>query len=794
MNNFNRILISLFVVSAGILCFEVVATRIASVIFVNHYAFMILSLSILGLGVGGIYAYYRHQDKQTDANSVVSGSLLSIAGSLLLFILAVNFLPVIDTAVIFFALLIIPFFAAGIFYATIFREFASNSFTIYAADLTGGAIGALIAIAAITFLAPIPSVLVIILLISGIAFVYEPAPISALKSFRFSATPIIAILFLNLYAFTGFPGQIPIGNFPEKDFHHVYSDPGIESTIMESRWSIFGRSDLVRHSHQDNIRHMFIDGAAGTQMFRFNGNISQPDEYLTNQLLAFSSTLPLLVLEDDESRSMLNIGPGGGQEILAGLLFGVDNITGVEINSDFVELVKDHREFNGGLYTDFDNVHILKREGRQYAKQNHDEYDLLVMVLPSTQQVQNIENYALSENYLITVEAIEDYLDVLTESGRMVFTVYNEAELKRLISTVVKAFERRGIASDRVPYHLVAIEDADTPTLVIKKNPFTQSEVESYGEFMQQLPDHAPSFTYLPYQWDNLSQTSTNQFIENLYQNEIPFDELIARESFDISPTYDDSPYFYKIVKGIPDDFSMLLYAVFGINLIIITIPYMMVKNNTGRKRKKKSNLTRKQVRKPLLLFAALGLGFMIVEIALFQKLVLYLGTPTVSLSVLLSCLLIGMGIGSYSGNTFFSDNHYKRLMVFTGAIVLFGAVVILLYPLLLEELLVYGLATRAVVTFFLLLPLGFILGIPFPTCIRIVESEGLDKIIPWMYGINGTMSVLGSVLAVVFSMQMGFTPAYFIGLVFYFFIFIYCAYRVPYRKWLHKDAATPEM
>ena len=107
---------------------------------------------------------------------------------------------------------------------------------------------------------------------------------------------------------------------------------------------------------------------------------------------------------------MIVIGPGGGKDVLTGLLAGVDDITGVEINPDIVNIVKDHKEFNGGIYTDFPNVNILVKEGRHYIKQEQRKYDLIVMALPSTEQLQNIDNFAMNENYLLTIEAIKDYL------------------------------------------------------------------------------------------------------------------------------------------------------------------------------------------------------------------------------------------------------------------------------------------------------------------------------------------------------------------------------------------------
>ncbi len=158
----------------------------------------------------------------------------------------------------------------------------------------------------------------------------------------------------------------------------------------------------------------------------------------------------------------------------------------------------------------------------------------------------------------------------------------------------------------------------------------------------------------------------------------------------------------------------------------------------------------------------------MIVEVSLFQKLVLYLGSPTISLSILLSSLLVGMGTGSYFGRNMYGTDARKRLQVVSMAIVVVGILLFVVSPFLLAKSLEFALPLRAATTFLVILPLAFLLGIPFPSCLQLLALHHKDRFIPWMYGVNGSMSVLGSVLAVILSMLFGFTPAYFVGLAFY--------------------------
>jgi hypothetical protein len=169
-----------------------------------------------------------------------------------------------------------------------------------------------------------------------------------------------------------------------------------------------------------------------------------------------------------------------------------------------------------------------------------------------------------------------------------------------------------------------------------------------------------------------------------------------------------------------------------------------------------------------LFVFISLGAGFMFLELALFQKLILYLGSPTISLSILLCSLLVGMGLGSISGDIFKGKGAYRKLLNSSIAVLVCGTIAIIIYPIILESLLGQDRIIRAFITFVLILPLGFVLGIPFPTSIRILKMHQLDKYIPWMYGVNGAMTILGSVLTIVISMLYGFTYAFATGLSFY--------------------------
>ncbi len=762
----NRIIyLNLAVISAAVICFEILSTRVSSVIFVSNYAFIIVSLAILGIGCGSIFSYYKIDIKEK-FHEKISKYILFVGASFLSFILIVVEFKV-TNLVTYLILSFFPFFFAGIIYSQIFKNLSGYSFKLYAADLTGAAVGSVGSIIILEIFNAPNAILFLSAVMFLLSLTFSVIEKSKTRYAGIITGFIIIIVLSSVYGKSELIGKITIGKFDEKDFYYVYPNAESISQIIESRWSINGRSDLVEYYNQDMVRQLFIDGAAGSQMYRFSGDIKNPDNLLYNLLIQPSTSIPFFFLTDNEKNNMLVIGPGGGKEVLFGLLSGVTQITGVEVNPDFVNIVKEYRDFNGGIYTDFPNVQIEIEEGRHFIKKTDKHFDIIVMALPSTEQLQGIDNLAANENYLLTVEALKDYLNILKPDGRLIFTVHNKWELVRLIITTVEAFNQMGITSEQVLNHFEILEHDYEPTIVIKKNEFTINEINRTENVIKQLPQGLPSVTYLPFRINEAANTPVNHILRLIKNSPVSFKNYINEFRYNITPCKDDSPYFYKINRGITDDYLWLLVGVAVFNLFGVALPLSRIR------KKIKKNKTYPLILS-LIVFICIGLGFMIIEVSLFEKLILYLGSPTISLSILLGSLLVGMGIGSFYGKKIFTDDIRKRLYIICLVIVLSGSTLFILYPYILNHLLIYSQVFRSVVCFLLMVPFGFLLGIPFPSAIQLLKQEHLEKYIPWMYGINGTMSVLGSIIAVILSMLYGFTLSFFVGLIMYLIIFLF--------------------
>jgi len=779
INNPKFVNLNILVISAVVVCFEIISTRISSVVFVQNYAFIILSLAILGLGSGGIYSFYKIKpDEGSTKNLKIFSLFIFLSGASLIFFIILVIILTITNPYVYFFLLFIPFFFAGIVYAEFFSNYASAGFRIYASDLLGAAIGSIVSIYIFNLFnaANIVLFLALVLFFPSVNFLIVPKGKKTLLYLALFCLTFVLVVFGK----NDFLEKIPIGNFPEKDFYHTYDEPNMKPEILDSRWSINGRSDLVAYTNQSNVKYLFIDGAAGTKMYKFNGNIENHDKLINYLLVHHSTTIPFLFLTKEEKKNMLVIGPGGGKEILTGILGQIQNITGVEVNPDFVDIVKKYSDFNGGIYTKFPNVKIKVAEGRHFIKSSSKHYNIIVLALPSTEQLQNIDGLASNENFLLTVEAIKDYLKTLAPDGQLIFTVHNRWELVRLIITTLYAFKENGINNSNAMNHFIILGSEYAPTIVIKKSAYTVYEIKAIEKVEKSLPPDLPKVTYFPYLNNPVNNEVENVLLKALKEGRGSLEEFIAKNSSDISPVRDDSPYFYKVNKGVPHDFENLLIATLIVAILSVLIPYMKIKSKS---KKNKKNKEKENVLLPLFIFISIGIGFMILEISLFQKFILFLGSPTIALSILLGSLLVGMGVGSFFGEKIYSHDVLKRLKNISALIVIAGVLLFIIYPLILNELLVYGLTLRAIVCFVLLLPFGFLLGIPFPTGIQILKQNNLVKYIPWMYGINGIFSVLGSISAVILSMSFGFTLSFFVGLSLYLVIFVFLISGSKYSR-----------
>ncbi len=579
---------------------------------------------------------------------------------------------------------------------------------------------------------------------------------------------LLTIFLLN-YS-TVFMGKVPLGQGVHKEMYHIMTHPLSKTKVIDSRWSAFGRTDLVADENHPGEMFLFLDGTAGTGMYRFDGDVKSLDR---PEFTHFSGYFPFELVSEREKEKVLIIGAGGGREVLLALLGGAKEITAVEVNRDLVDLVKDYSDFSGGIYNGFPGVKVVVEEGRNFVRGTKEKYNIIMLAIPVTNSSRSPEGYALTENYLFTVESINDYLDRLTPDGRLIVVAHDDEEIFRLIFTSLAALEKRGIDTISAMKHIYTVGPEYFPVFVLKKSPLTPAEAQtihlnmhehkystlsSFIPFIEQGKHIMPMGEGIYHEHEML-----NQALYLMAQGKVSPEELIKSATFEARAVTDDDPFFYKFELGIPSIVILLL----GLSLIAIALGWLIMPGYTSDRDTPRNDFLF------LLLFSFVGIGFMLVEIPLIQKFVLFLGQPVYSMAVLLFSILIGAGMGSWVGGAFWKGRILHKLRLASMVVGILVGIYILFFPHVFTLFMGSPFYSRILISFALLSPLGFFMGMPFPLGMVLLSEMGLARYLPRMWGINGIGSVLGSALAVALAINFGFSYALILGASLYFFIFL---------------------
>jgi len=757
---------AIFLVSFSLIAFEIALSRLLSVLLSYHYVFVVLSLALLGLGMGGMFVhFFRPQIKIQKRSFVLWGFLYSLAVPF--FILLIIQVGSIDhpqiNLLISGVLLFVPFFFAGGLLAEVYRRFSLMSGRIYGVDLIGAAVGSLGAILLLDLFGGIRTHFILGVLTSIAALLLVVGEMKKNKIWILSILgSMVLSLMLGINLFNGKLLAIPVGENPTKEIHEAFFT--FKGKSVETKWSAFGRTDLVEYPGIPDHMDIYVDGTAGSPIYRFSGNINAPGSAVHRLKDEFSGYFPFLHLQEEEKDHALIIGPGGGRDILLALMGGVREITAVEINKDQVELVRRYSTFNGGIYTGLSNVEIIIDEGRNFLKRQSKKYDIIMLSLPVTNTSRSLEGYALTENFLFTVESIQDYLDHLTNEGRLVVVGHHDAEILRLLSISLAALNQGGVNPLAAMKQIYLVGSEEYPLLVMRKTPFEPEEMLKAYASMVQLGYEQQS-CYFPYIGH---EGSLNPALLALASGRIgltEFIKMVGERGYDISPVSDNSPFFYKFERGRPDSVSLVFWFSILLSILMICIPFLFKKRNSELE-------SLRYLIKPLLLFLLLGIGFMVIEISLIQKFGLFLGHPVLSLSVLLFSLLTGAGLGSLWSGRLGPDKITKGLSWISLLIGSFVIIYTFLLPLFFDKLLGMDFSVRTLASVLVLTPLGFWMGFPFPLGIRLLKERNMEYHIPWMWGVNGVSSVFGSALTIVVAIGFGFTEALLLSACCYFIIF----------------------
>jgi spermidine synthase len=754
--SFLSALMAVALMSFSALLLELGLTRLFSVVLFYHFAFLAISVALLGLGAGAVFACLRRQWLEKWSVSELGRGLCALNAALIFGVLEV----VVRTAVslhlswpnfwrltILYLVSAVPFFITGLLFSVVFARHSSRITQLYGADLLGGSLACLALVPLLNIVGGPSAILfaAATVALAGVAWA-QPG--------RRWGPAGLALLFFALIAL----------NFNGRVVDIVYAKGMKRNPPVYAHWNALSRVEV---DNWGTAKAIVIDADASTYLMNTDPHHWR-DDYRQNAMSQVPSVANVLRPHGDYAI----IGPGGGVDVLRAVANGSPSVTGIEINPIIANNIMRDRfaDYTFHLY-EAPEVHMHVSDGRSFIRNSQDKYDVVQMTLVDTWASTAAGAFALSENNLYTVDAFREYFEHLKPDGMIAITRWEFAkprEALRVVSQAMEALHELGVADTSQNFIVVSDGALDTdgkPVLVLaKKTPFTMDEQKAVLNHIEGTDGNGANLNlhvlYMPATGDKpgMAHPAFAELIRG--QDARAFS---AAYPYNVTPVTDNAPFFFFTLKpeqvfrgsdaGGIDWKVNLGIAILGIVLIVSIAAVMLFlvlplalspDTRSGRSMR-------------VLYFIAIGLGYIMVEIAFIQRFVLFLGYPTYALTVVVFLMLLSSGAGSLVSRKWFSEP--------TGVLVALGFIVValLLYvfalPHILEAMIGLPFAGKLAISGLLLIPLGFAMGMPFPSGLRALSSgasETKHGAIEWAWAMNAASSVLGSVLAIVIAIQFG--------------------------------------
>jgi hypothetical protein len=733
----------------GTLILELALTRIFSVVFFYHFAFLAISIALFGLGVGGVFSYviagWRGNIYFKLGSLAVANSFAVLVS--LVFLLTRTGVPgKLTLAVVYFAAAL-PFLFSGMVVSMAVAEGIQRVDRLYFFDLLGAAGGCLLLIPFLNYFGGPNTVLVSAVLFAVSAAIwYNLADTQRGRVFAV----LIALGFVTLI----------VCNFKWRPIDVHYAKGSAIPNELLVKWNSFSRVGL---NHDGGYYSIVIDADAATAIPTFN-----PSFMSDNQRFDLLHTGPGFPYVMRPAAKTLIIGPGGGYDVARSLASGSKDVTAVEINPIIAQTIMQQRfpDVSDRLYFR-PEVHVHIEDGRSFVRGSSEKFQVLQATLVDTWASTAAGAFALSENNLYTTDAFHDYLTHLTDDGLMAFTRWGfepPRESLRLLTLASAALQGLG-ETEPWKHILVLREQAENiggfgalDTVLISRKPFSAADLERAaanvaGTHLQIL--------YSP------ANPPTNEFGQ--YMKAADPEAFLRDYRFNISAVDDDRPFFFYTVQGrdvwtflklgrdqedakINRALSVLL-ELMGISvvatLMVLGLPPLLLRTRLPRE---------KGVRRFLLYFVCIGAGYILIQVALIQKFVLFLGHPNYALTVIVFSMLVSSGLGSY-----YSRQMSQRLStVLIGVAALVSVLAFIAAPIS-EFGAAWPLPLKMAVTACLIAPAGFLMGMPFPAGLTRLEAR-FPQAVRWAWALNAAASVLGSVGAICLAIYIGLRLTLLIG------------------------------
>ncbi len=756
------LLIGIGLSSFAALLLELALTRLFSVVLFYHFAFLAISIALLGLGAGGVFAYLGKNWLSGMATRPMAATLCclnAIAIPIVLEIvlhvpvsLELSWSNLVKLTVMYLAAAV-PFLLTGLLFSVVFARETRTITRLYGADLLGGALACLLVVPLLNWIGGPNAILFAALATAFAAWVWANTS-SRRKIAAMLAGILVVVIGLN-YSGRLIDVVYAKGMFRDK------------SWVEYARWNAISRVEVDRQG--DDGKAIVIDADASTYIMNVDPHGWEGTAWQRN-LMASPPALANVLRPHGE---FAIIGPGGGVDVLRAVANGSPSVTGIEINPIIATSIM------RGAYADYSfhlyerpEVHLHVTDGRSFVRNARQSFDVVQMTLVDTWASTAAGAFALSENSLYTVDAFREYFEHLKPDGIIAVTRWEfrqPREALRVVSVATEALHQLGIANPARHFIVVSEGDLDEdgiPVVVLaKKSPFTPDEEQAVRTHLEENEDLVALFTP--------SAPGQNPFAALIASND---PRGFARNyPYNVAPVDDNAPFFFFTLKtdqilhdgglqrGIDWKVNLgvvvlgIVFAISVVAVLVFLIGPMALRSG------------RRQRALPLLYFVAVGLGYILVEIAFIQRFVLFLGHPTYALTVVIFLLLLSSGAGSLLSRRWLSET--SRGWIPLGILILAIAVYTWALTPLLTSLIGLPFAVKLGISGLVLIPLGLAMGMPFPTGLRAMAATSStdlaatefgepcnteDNAVEWAWAMNAASSVLGSVLAMVIAIHFG--------------------------------------
>lgn len=768
-----KLLFSIGSLSAAIIAFQIALIQVLSIVQWYHFAYMVISIAMLGFGAAGtVLAMFGqrlliHTDRFLPLLMIATGITMALVtgisqwsflrfDSYLLFSDYSQITNLLLTYLLFF----IPFFLGALAIGLIFIRYVSNIGKIYFANLLGSGAGGILALAIIGIFFPerLASIISVLPVLAGIIILSDK------RQHLNIAFAVIAVA-ISLWRIIS-PPQLALSQY--KDLSKALLLPQAEIVMEEN--SPYGfiqaiTSPVLRYGPGLSLtadQTADVNTAVFTNADWFGVVTEQPRGDTSMVLDHTPFAVPYAM---SQRKSVLVLKAGTGMDVAHALSRKSEKIVAVEPNDGIISaLKKELVSANDSLfYNPKISVHTL--DPRTFLLRDTAHYDLIV--LPVVGAFGGMAGlHALQEQYMLTQESFSDMWSRLNDHGVITVTSwldYPPRNPLKILATMAELLEELKTSDPR--NHLAVVRSWGTITFVLSKSPLTQSDAKNIRAFCEKmrfdpalLPDLKPEERS---RYNQLQDDRLFSFMDQLLSDDRT--ALYENYDFNIRPATDNKPYFSQFLRwqsfqrlagmlgnrSIPFlELGYLLVAITFIQIAIISFVLILLPLfRLGWKGKNKGNV--------MLYFGGIGLGFMFVEMVFIQRCILYLGNPVYATSAVITLLLIFSGIGSYTSG-YFMQRKNGMLLILSLIVALLLIYSLILTPVL-QQTVHLPLSIRILVISVLTVPLAFCMGCPFPAGLSHVSKINPLEI-PWAWGINGCVSVISTALATIVAVETGFT------------------------------------